>query len=53
MRAQLKDFYGNYTSEAETAEVIRTLYEKTCYVMIHIQRLLPVYMENTKKIPAM
>ena len=33
MRAQLKDFYGNYTSEAETAEVIRTLYEKTGYVI--------------------
>ena len=33
MRAQLKDFYGNYTSETETAEVIRTLYEKTGYVI--------------------
>lgn len=33
MRAQLKDFYGNYTSEAEMAEVIRTLYEKTGYVI--------------------
>lgn len=33
MRAQLKDFYGNYTSEAETAEVIRALYEKTGYVI--------------------
>lgn len=33
MRAQLKDFYGNYTSEQETAEVIRTLYEKTGYVI--------------------
>lgn len=25
MRAQLKDFYGNYTSEAETAEVTAAL----------------------------
>lgn len=33
MRAQLKDFYGNYTSETETAEVIRALYEKTGYVI--------------------
>lgn len=33
MRAQLADFYGNYTSEEETAEVIRDLYEKTGYVI--------------------
>ena len=33
MREQLKDFYGNYTTEAETAEVIKNLYEKTGYVI--------------------
>ena len=33
MREQLKDFYGNYTNEAETAEVIKNLYEKTGYVI--------------------
>lgn len=33
MKAQLAEFYGNYTSEPETAEVIRTLYEKTGYVI--------------------
>ncbi len=33
MREQLADFYGNYTSEAETAGVIRDLYEKTGYVI--------------------
>lgn len=33
MKAQLVEFYGNYTSEEETAEVIRTLYEKTGYVI--------------------
>lgn len=33
MRAQLADFYGNYTTEEETAEVIRDLYEKTGYVI--------------------
>ena len=42
MRQALQDFYGNYTSEAETAEVIREeetgqtihdLYEKTGYVI--------------------
>lgn len=33
MKAQLKDFYGNYTTEEETAEVIRDLYDKTGYVI--------------------
>lgn len=33
MRAGLQDFYGNYTDEKETAEVIRSLYEKTGYVI--------------------
>lgn len=33
MRSQLADFYGNYTTEEETAEVIRDLYEKTGYVI--------------------
>lgn len=33
MREQLSDFYGNYASEEETAQVIRNLYEKTGYVI--------------------
>lgn len=33
MKAELKDFYGNYTSEAETAEVIKSLYEDTGYII--------------------
>ena len=33
MKAKLSDFYGNYTSETETAEVIRDLYEKTGYII--------------------
>ena len=33
MKAALKDFYGNYTSEAETAEVIKSLYEDTGYII--------------------
>ena len=33
MKAQLSDFYGNYTSEAETAAVIKALYEDTGYVI--------------------
>ncbi|MDD6811629.1 MAG: threonine synthase [Lachnospiraceae bacterium] len=33
MRAQLKDFYGNYASEKETADRIKALYEQTGYVI--------------------
>ena len=33
MKAQLENFYGNYTTEKETAEVISALYEKTGYVI--------------------
>jgi threonine synthase len=33
MASQLKDFYGNYASEQETAERIRRMYEDTGYVL--------------------
>ena len=33
MKENLKDFYGNYTNEAETADVIKALYEDTGYVI--------------------
>ena len=33
MKTNLTDFYGNYASEAETAETIKSLYEKTGYVI--------------------
>lgn len=33
MQEKLKDFYGNYASEEETAVAIRTLYEKTGYIL--------------------
>ena len=33
MKAELKDFYGNFASEAETSEIIRDIYEKTGYIM--------------------
>ena len=33
MKAQLENFYGNYTTEKETADVISSLYEKTGYVI--------------------
>ena len=33
MKAQLKDFYGNYASEKETAEEIAEVYKKTGHIM--------------------
>ena len=33
MRAQLDSFYGNYSSEQETGETIKNLYEKTGYII--------------------
>ncbi len=33
MRANLKDFYGNYTGEAETQAVIKNIYEDTGYII--------------------
>ncbi|MCM1125588.1 MAG: threonine synthase [Lachnospiraceae bacterium] len=33
MKENLKDFYGNYASEEETAQTIRSLYEDTGYVL--------------------
>lgn len=33
MKAGLGEFYGNYASEEETAEEIKSMYEKTGYVM--------------------
>lgn len=33
MREELKDFYGNYASEQETADTIESIYENTGYVI--------------------
>ena len=33
MKEKLADFYGNYTSEEETAEVIKNIYDNTGYVI--------------------
>ncbi len=33
MKAQLSDFYGNFASEEETAEVIKEIYDKTGYII--------------------
>ncbi len=33
MKSRLSDFYGNYTSEEETASTIKSLYDKTGYII--------------------
>ena len=33
MKAELKDFYGNYSSEDETADVIKSIYDNTEYII--------------------
>lgn len=33
MKAQLEDFYGNFATEAETAETIHKLYDQTGYII--------------------
>lgn len=49
MREQLKDFYGGYTKEEETAGTIRRLYKETGYVIdTHTAVAAGVY-ENYKK----
>ena len=60
MKAQLADFYGNYATEDETAEVIRNLYENTGYIIdTHTAVATAVYkkyqsetQDNTKTILA-
>lgn len=43
MKEQLADFYGNYTSEEETAEEIRTYTKRQVMLLIPIQQLRQVY----------
>lgn len=43
MKAQLKDFYGNYANEKETAEEIAEVYKKQVILWTHIPLLLPEY----------
>lgn len=48
MRAELADFYGNYASEDETAEVIKQIYEDTGYVLdTHTAVAAAVYQKYT------
>lgn len=49
MKAELKDFYGNYASEEETAEVIKNIYENTGYVIdTHTAVAASVYRKYAK-----
>ncbi len=60
MKAELKDFYGNYANEVETAQFIKELYENTGYVIdTHTAVAAKVYKkykeatgDNTKSIIA-
>lgn len=50
MKARLADFYGNYASEAETAETIKKLYEKTGYIIdTHTAVATAVYQKYQKE----
>lgn len=49
MRAELKDFYGNYASEEETAKVIKKIYDQDQYIIdTHTAVAAHVYEEYTK-----
>lgn len=50
MKAELKDFYGNYGSEEETAAIIKKIYEETGYVIdTHTAVAAVVYDKYTKE----
>lgn len=50
MKEMLDDFYGNYTSEQETADVISDLYEKTGYIIdTHTAVAVGVYKKYKKE----
>lgn len=49
MKAELKDFYGNYASEEETAKIIRELYEETGYVIDTHTAVAAVVCDKYKK----
>ncbi len=50
MKAQLADFYGNYASEAETAQTIKALYESCGYVIdTHTAVAASVYEKYVKE----
>ncbi len=50
MKAQLNDFYGNYATEAETAEVIKAIYDATGYIIdTHTAVAASVFNKYTKE----
>ncbi len=50
MKAQLNDFYGNYATEAETAQTIKDLYEDCGYVIdTHTAVAAAVYKKYVKE----
>lgn len=52
MKEQLKDFYGNYATEAETAAIIKEVYEGTGYIMdTHTAVAAAVYKKFQKECP--
>lgn len=50
MRAQLKDFYGNYATEEETAKIIKNCMKIRDMSLIRIQQLQPAFMKNIKQL---
>lgn len=53
MRAQLKDFYGNYATEEETAKIIKNCMKIRDISLIRIQQLQPAFMKNIKQLQKM
>ncbi|GFI21483.1 threonine synthase [Lachnospiraceae bacterium] len=49
MREHMKDFYGNYASEQETTNTIKTLFEKTGYVIDTHTAVAACVLEKYKK----
>lgn len=50
MKEKLSDFYGNYTSEKETAEVIKSFTRIQDTLLILIQQLQQVYMTSIRRL---
>lgn len=49
MKNQLKDFYGNFGTEQETAEIIKRIYEETGYIIDTHTAVAAVVYEKYKK----
>ena len=50
MKEQMKDFYGNYATEEETAQTIKEVYDKTGYIIdTHTAVAAAVYKKYEKE----